>query len=41
MHYFILGVLFVTLAATVLFMAIQIMFEIRESEIRRGIHLKC
>ncbi|KAI1077301.1 MBOAT-domain-containing protein [Whalleya microplaca] len=35
------GFLFLVVACTALFMAVQIMFEIRESEKRRGINLKC
>lgn len=35
------GVLFLVTACTALFVGIQIMFEIRESELRKGINLKC
>ncbi|KAI1323518.1 MBOAT, membrane-bound O-acyltransferase family-domain-containing protein [Xylariaceae sp. FL0255] len=35
------GYVFLLGASTAIFMAVQIMFEIRESEIRRGINLKC
>ncbi|KAI0126430.1 putative glycerol:H+ symporter [Xylariales sp. AK1849] len=35
------GLTFGICACTVVFMAIQIMFEIRETELRRGISLKC
>ncbi|KAI1174280.1 MBOAT, membrane-bound O-acyltransferase family-domain-containing protein [Nemania sp. FL0916] len=35
------GYVFLTIACLVLFVGVQIMFEIRESEIRRGINLKC
>jgi hypothetical protein len=35
------GVIFLVTACTALFMGIQIMFEIRESELRKGINLKC
>ncbi|KAH8159235.1 hypothetical protein CIB48_g9018 [Xylaria polymorpha] len=35
------GYVFLGLAYTVLFVAVQIMFEVRESEIRRGINIKC
>ncbi|KAF4980697.1 hypothetical protein FZEAL_3365 [Fusarium zealandicum] len=35
------GVLFLVIACSCFFMAIQIMFEIRESEKRRGLVLKC
>jgi protein-cysteine N-palmitoyltransferase HHAT len=36
-----LGLVFLATACVVLFMGIQIMFEIRQSELRRGINLKC
>ena len=36
-----LGIAFLLTAAGVLFTAIQIMFEVRESEIRQGVDLKC
>lgn len=35
------GVLFIVIACSALFVGIQIMFEIRESELRKGINLKC
>ncbi|KAI0857513.1 MBOAT, membrane-bound O-acyltransferase family-domain-containing protein [Xylaria cubensis] len=35
------GYVFLALACSVLFVGVQVMFEIRESEIRRGINLKC
>ncbi|KAB5578697.1 MBOAT, membrane-bound O-acyltransferase family-domain-containing protein [Coniochaeta sp. 2T2.1] len=35
------GILFLVTACTALFVGIQIMFEIRESELRKGINLKC
>ncbi|KAL2755072.1 hypothetical protein ACRALDRAFT_2106824 [Sodiomyces alcalophilus JCM 7366] len=35
------GVLFLITACAALFVGIQVMFEIRESELRRGISLKC
>ncbi|KAI0107877.1 MBOAT, membrane-bound O-acyltransferase family-domain-containing protein [Nemania sp. FL0031] len=35
------GYVFLAAACTVLFVGVQVMFEIRESEIRRGINLKC
>ncbi|KDN68318.1 putative MBOAT family protein [Colletotrichum sublineola] len=35
------GVMFLTIACASLYMGVQIMFEIRESEMRRGISLKC
>jgi hypothetical protein len=35
------GVLFLVTACSALFVGIQIMFEIRESELRKGINLKC
>ncbi|KAJ9149715.1 Glycerol uptake protein 1 [Coniochaeta hoffmannii] len=35
------GVLFLLAACSALFVGIQIMFEIRESELRKGINLKC
>ncbi|KAI0410079.1 MBOAT, membrane-bound O-acyltransferase family-domain-containing protein [Xylaria palmicola] len=35
------GYVFLTIACFLLFVGIQVMFEIRESEIRRGINLKC
>ncbi|KAK0630078.1 glycerol uptake protein [Bombardia bombarda] len=35
------GLLFIAAASASLFMGIQIMFEIREQELRRGINLKC
>ncbi|KAI0383503.1 MBOAT-domain-containing protein [Hypomontagnella monticulosa] len=35
------GLTFIVMACITLFMGIQIMFEIRESEMRRGINLKC
>ena len=36
-----IGMLFLISACTALFVGIQIMFEIRESELRKGINLKC
>ncbi|TRX94135.1 hypothetical protein FHL15_004903 [Xylaria flabelliformis] len=35
------GYVFLALACSILFVGVQVMFEIRESEIRRGINLKC
>ncbi|KAI0521569.1 putative glycerol:H+ symporter [Xylaria bambusicola] len=35
------GYVFLAIACTVLFVGVQAMFEIRESEMRRGINLKC
>jgi D-alanyl-lipoteichoic acid acyltransferase DltB (MBOAT superfamily) len=35
------GLVFLATACVVLFMGIQIMFEIRQTELRRGINLKC
>ncbi|KAK3336534.1 MBOAT, membrane-bound O-acyltransferase family-domain-containing protein [Cercophora scortea] len=35
------GFLFLATACTVLFMGIQVMFEVRASELRKGIRLKC
>ncbi|KAI1346144.1 MBOAT, membrane-bound O-acyltransferase family-domain-containing protein [Xylaria sp. FL0043] len=35
------GYLFLVLACATLFVGVQVMFEIRESEMRRGINLKC
>ncbi|RYC59965.1 hypothetical protein CHU98_g6245 [Xylaria longipes] len=35
------GYVFLALCCTILFVGVQVMFEIRESEIRRGIDLKC
>ncbi|KAK4195094.1 MBOAT, membrane-bound O-acyltransferase family-domain-containing protein [Triangularia verruculosa] len=35
------GMVFLVMACTVLFVGIQVMFEIRQGELRRGINLKC
>lgn len=37
----IIGVIFLTVACACLFVGIQVMFEIRESEKRKGATLKC
>lgn len=37
----IIGAFFLVTACTALFVGIQVMFEIRESELRKGISLKC
>lgn len=36
-----IGILFLITAFTAMFMGIQVMFELRESEARKGISLKC
>lgn len=35
------GIAFLVTSSAVLFVGIQVMFEIRESEMRKGIFLKC
>jgi protein-cysteine N-palmitoyltransferase HHAT len=35
------GVAFLVTASSALFVGIQVMFEIRQAEMRRGIFLKC
>lgn len=37
----VLGLTFLLTATAVLFVGIQVMFEVRESEMRKGIFLKC
>lgn len=36
-----IGLVFLVTACTALFVGIQVMFEIRQGELRRGINLKC
>ncbi len=36
-----LGILFLGAACTCLFIGVQIMFEVREQELREGIRMKC
>jgi len=35
------GIFFLVTASSVLFVGIQVMFEVREAEMRKGIFLKC
>lgn len=35
------GIVFLLTASSVLFVGIQVMFEVRESEMRKGFFLKC
>jgi hypothetical protein len=35
------GIAFLLTVSAVLFVGIQVMFEIREAEIRKGIYMKC
>jgi protein-cysteine N-palmitoyltransferase HHAT len=36
-----IGIAFLVTASSALFIGIQVMFEIREAEMRKGIFLKC